>query len=327
VFPIVAKVKRWWQPSGSRGQRLALYRVRCACGETASGARRGHFQLVTCGRCGRHLFVLPRSPLPSVADSLIEARKSGIHPASAAARPVSRRRKWLALVAVGLVGAALVGVAFAPRWWDAAGRIPRETEGPSRAAPPDVLLKNARENLAVGNYRLALAGLQELAAAGPNPDAPPRRQWEPLLAQAALLADLSAESLEEILAHAAVGRVDEWEADFPARYRGRAFLFDLELNGPAGGPYRHSWALPAGVRMEFAELRLLRRLPLEEPTRLLFGARLAWVRRDTPTSWEVLFEPDSGVLLTDPGAAAACCPFLGEAELLDLVRRQAGWLP
>jgi hypothetical protein len=68
-------------------------------------------------------------------------------------------------------------------------------------------------------------------------------------------------------------------------------------------------------------------LPLEEPTRLLFGARLARVRRDTPSSWEVRFEPDSGVLLTDPGAAAVCCPFLGEAELRALLQRQAGWLP
>ena len=74
-------------------------------------------------------------------------------------------------------------------------------------------------------------------------------------------------------------------------------------------------------------MKLLRRLPLAEPTRLLFGVRLAGVRRDTPTSWEVVFEPESGVLLTDPGAAAVCCPYLGEAELRTLVQRQAEWLP
>jgi hypothetical protein len=234
---------------------------------------------------------------------------------------------WIALAAAaGLVGAALVGVAIGPRWWGAAEQLPKAAEGWLRAGPPDVVLKNARDNLAVGNFRLALAGLQELAAER-KPGAPPRRQWEPLLAQAALLADLSAESLEEILTHAAGVRGDEWEADFPARYCGKAFLFDLEINGPAGGPYQHSWRLPAGVRMQFAELRLLHLLPLEKPTRLLFGARLARMHRDSPASWEVAFEPDSGVLITDPGAAAACCPFLGEEELHALVRRQADWTP
>jgi hypothetical protein len=36
--------------------------------------------------------------------------------------------------------------------------------------------------------------------------------------------------------------------------------------------------------------------------------------------------PDSGVLLTDRGAAAICCPFLTEAELQTIVQTQSAWL-
>src|SRR5205823_166192 len=54
------------------------------------------------------------------------------------------------------------------------------------------------------------------------------------------------------------------------------------------------------------ELGLLDRLPLDQPRRLLFGARLASVAREGERLWVVRFEADSGVLLTDEGAVAAC---------------------
>jgi hypothetical protein len=328
VLPIVAKVRRWWQPDSSRVKRLAVYRVRCRCGEVAAGPRKGHFQVVPCGHCGRELFVLPISPLPSVVDSLIEARQSAVSPA-AAAKPATRWKGLALLVALaGLIGLALYGVVAYGPWWGGGEKTARSGPGRPPAESPDVLLKNAREHLAVGNFRLALAGLQDLAAAqARGAGALPRRQWEPLLGQASLLAELSAESLEEIVAHAAGAQPAEWDLEFAVRYRGKAFLFDVEVSGPPGGPYRHTWPVRRDVHMDFAELLLLRRLPLAEPARVLFGARLAEVRRDTPTSWEVRFEPASGVLITDAGAAAACCPFLGEAELHALVGRQAGWLP
>jgi hypothetical protein len=175
---------------------------------------------------------------------------------------------------------------------------------------------------------LAFDGLRELAAVdGKVSNGVLRRQWAPLLPQAALLADLSSESLEEILDHAAAAQPAEWEAEFPVRYRGKAVVFDVELSGPAGGPYRHSWALPQGTRMDFEELELLRRLPLEDPTRILFGARLDRVHRVGTAGWEIRFAPTSGVLLTDPGAAAVCCPYTAEGDLIRLLERQAAWLP
>jgi hypothetical protein len=274
--------------------------------------------------------VLPVSPLPSVVDSLIESRKSAGLPAAAVAKPGARLRGLALLVALaGLVAAMLYGLAaYGPWSRGVAQRLSQSRSARQSVGPPEALLKNAREYLAVGNFRLALTVLQDLEAEQSRGVVGlPRLQWEPLLAQAALLAELSAESLEEILAHAAGAQPAEWELEFPARFRGKAFVFDMEVSGPPGGPYDHTWATRRDVHMAFAEVQLLRRLPLAEPTRLLFGVRLAGVHRDTPASWEVRFEPDSGVLITDPAAAAACCPFLDEDDLHALVRRQSGWLP
>jgi hypothetical protein len=326
VLPILAKVRRWWFPDVSRIKGVAVYQVRCRCGASAVGPRQRRFQVIPCEHCGRDLFVLPIGPLPSVAGSPIESRTGS---ASPTAKPATRWRGLALLVAVaGFVAMGLYFVAvFGPWWAGQAGREAKPRSGRLPAEPYDELLKTARGHLAVGNFRQALERLQDLAAGQDRGEAArSRREWGPLLAQAALLAELSAESLEEILDHAAGAHPAEWELEFPPRFRGKAFVFDVELSGPVGGPYRHNWPLPHDVHMDFSEVQLLRQLPLTEPTRLLFGARLDKVCRDTPASWEVRFEPASAVLLTDPAAAAACCPYMPEAELLVLVRHQAGWL-
>jgi hypothetical protein len=266
--------------------------------------------------------VLPASPLPSVADSLILARKSVGLPA-VTVKPVPPRRRWAAAVALALlVAAALCAIALVGTWRGRdAEKLSRLAQERRSAESQGVALKHAREHLAVGNFRQALASLQNLQVVQPG------KRWEPLLAQASLLADLCSESLDEILAHAAGAQPAEWELEFPARYRGKAFVFDVVMSGPAGEPYHHTWPVRPDVHMDFAEVQLLQRLPLTEPTRVLFGVRLAEVRRDTPASWEVRFDPAGGVLLTEPEAVSACCPYLDEAELNDLVRRQSGWLP
>ena len=61
--------------------------------------------------------------------------------------------------------------------------------------------------------------------------------------QTDLLGDLYAESLEEILRHAAGRQEKEWEADCRRRYHGRAFVFDCELSQPAPGELRQSYLL------------------------------------------------------------------------------------
>jgi hypothetical protein len=80
------------------------------------------------------------------------------------------------------------------------------------------------------------------------------------------------------------------------------------------------------ARVELADLVVLRDLKLDPPRRLLFGGRLARVSREKGGLWVVHFEPDSGVLLTDAGAAAALCLGPPDRELQDVLRHQEEWL-
>ena len=77
--------------------------------------------------------------------------------------------------------------------------------------------------------------------------------------------------------------------------------------------------------VELGSLQLLHTLPLGRPQRLLFGVRLASVALEPGGNWVIRFDPDSGVLLTDPGAVAACYsrPLDGLEEVL---QRQAAWI-
>jgi hypothetical protein len=105
-------------------------------------------------------------------------------------------------------------------------------------------------------------------------------------------------------------------------------VLDLVVQRTAEGGYRHNYSLVLphdDSRLELGDLTLLRRLPLDEPQRLVFGARLAGVGREAPGGWVVRLEADSGVLLTDPGAAAACCAAFADPVTRALLEQQTGW--
>jgi hypothetical protein len=158
-----------------------------------------------------------------------------------------------------------------------------------------------------------------------------RRELTQLHRQAALLANLRWESLEEILQHAADlihQDEQEWRRVFAERYRGKAIVFDAEVHGEGAGQYQIHYAVfvrGRQARLDLANLQLFKGLPLQQPQRLLFGMRLADIRLEAEGLWAIRFAPDSGVLLTDLGAATACCS-QPEEELKDLVERQAEWL-
>src|SRR5262249_6274831 len=118
---------------------------------------------------------------------------------------------------------------------------------------------------------------------------------------------------------------DEWPARF-RDFKGRTLLFDDVIRREPDG--RHVFVnYQVIVAEEKAELKLdlelLRKIPLGQH-RLLFGARLANVSREAGT-WVVEFEHDSGVLLTDEGAAAALGLGPINEELRDLLKKQAIW--
>jgi hypothetical protein len=189
-----------------------------------------------------------------------------------------------------------------------------------------------QESLAKGRFHEAL---KEFDTARRQLDENPRgltpaeerrlTQWQ---RQASLLASLLSESLDEILLLASRSEDKEWQERFVEQYKGKAVVLDdAEVQRLGSGQYRLDWVVRAGdepARVEIGDLTMLRALPLDEPKRMLFGARLGKVAREEKGVWVIRFEPESGVLLTDPEAAAACCPM--DDELLEVLNRQREWL-
>jgi hypothetical protein len=323
---------RNWRGVSPPSAAHAPYEVTCACGQVARGARLPVHQVIRCTRCGDELFVLPLSRLPAVQTSAGRRRLP-----KAASRALARWRLW-ALPALAAVLTVLVLVAayhflvaphVAPR---AAGDLAqRGVKAAGHAVAAFDRLVAAHTQMGRGNFRLALDELRAARALRELPAWPRalRLELAQLQRQAELLADLMVESLSEVVTHAAAVQEKEWQADFQYRYRGKAVVFDLEVRAGPDGRYEHDWLLRARdepARLELSDLELLRRLPLDRPQRLLFGARLAAVRREPGRGWVVRLDSESAVLITDAGAAVACFLSPEEPEVRDLLERQAEWV-
>jgi hypothetical protein len=298
----------------------APFAVACACGRVARGARGPRRQVVSCPACGRPVFVLAASPLPP----------------DPAAVPPGGWRAWRLplLAAAGTVAAlALLFVALLPLL--------------SRAPPddaPDVGAEIDEGQKALGqrafhSAREKLDRAVELSRRRPDALTPDRRRaLLQLRRQADLLERLSVGSLEEVVREAALQERNppaEWQARYDRDYRGRTVVFDdVVKRDAAGRPVLSYYEVRVDgrpVRLGLEDLKVLAGLPLEKPRRMLFGARLGGddrrpgVAREDGGGWVVHFDPDGGVLLTDPEAAAACLPGpvdAGVREVLDWQRRQ-----
>ena len=151
-----------------------------------------------------------------------------------------------------------------------------------------------------------------------------------------MLARLSSRPLEQIVAEADLVRHDEeWKAQFAANYLGKTIVFDDEVRFDAAQrddgrrrPLLRYRVTAAGreVRLALEDLSVLESLPLERPQRMLFGGRLSAVERGSGGQWVVRFDADSGVLLTDRGAAEAACPAPLDPALPDVLKRQTEWV-
>jgi hypothetical protein len=195
-------------------------------------------------------------------------------------------------------------------------------------------MADGQQALAEGKFRLAL---RELNGAVALRDKEPglltsaqHRRLNQLQRQGDLLARLCPRSLEEILHQASLVRdPEEWQAQFND-YRGKTILFDDLVGRDAlGRPVLQFYVVHVHdetARVALEDLELLQHLALDPPVRMLFGARLARCGREKDGAWVVRFEPDSAVLLTDAGAAEACCPAPLDAGLHEVLRRQEGWL-
>ncbi len=301
------------------------FAVRCECGETLRGPRQRRHQVLPCPRCSRRVFVLPQDPWAAPAVRATPAV------------PLPRRLVRAAVAAGTVAVLSLAILYFGLRPFlvrpPAAG-LARETTAADAGTEIRRRLQEGQQALAGGNFRHARMLLQEARGLlKQHPQALPPAE-EPRLEQlgraADLLADLLRVSLEEILRQAQQLRDErEWQEQF-VDYRGRSVLFDdMVRPDPRGRPSLAIYRVAVdGVtaRLALEDLTLWQRLPVDGSWRTLFGARLAGCGRETGGGWVFHFQPESGVLLTDPGAAAACCPVPLGAEVEEVLRRQARWL-
>ncbi|MCI0380335.1 MAG: hypothetical protein L0215_22350 [Gemmataceae bacterium] len=321
---MLSRVRRWWK-SGAVPP-TPVFQVSCPCGHVARGTRTAEHQAVPCPRCGRVLFILPTSPWTALAR----------HAGAAQSPSAWRRRDWLLPVAASALAALALFMVYrfliAPYWFSTKenGDLPTSAEARFREQ-----LQIAQQLLGEGQFRLALQSLY-----GPSPpkgrmEAPAeltedeRRQWTQVELQAAVLADLLHESLEDILRHAAGSRDSEWQLEFANRYEGRSLVLDAEFR-KQGQSWQTSFPLQLGkenARLIVDNLELLNRLPGQEPHRLVLGVRLASVRLEAPGPvWTVRLQAGSGVLLTHFDAAVRVCPALADPEGRALLDKQKKWL-
>jgi hypothetical protein len=321
LHKLVAKVKHWIVAPGVAHAPVP-FTLSCPCGQKVAGQRQAKHQVVRCAGCGRSLFVLPFSPLPPVSAD------KAVTPSPAARPRMPSRRSWLLPVAAASLTLAVVIIAFALLLHYLLGKRPAETED------IDTPMTAGQKALKDGNFVVAAEHLKKADAIRErHPEAlaaEKSRKLTRLYRQAALLKDLLSESLGEIILKAAGQQRDDWQKEFEYRYYRKAVVFQAPVRWDAAArKYQLEYQIFANkdkVDLDLGNLELLRRLPrLDNPRELLFGARLASIQREGPGRWVIRFVPDSGVFLTDPGAAAACCDRPVDDSLRSLLDQQAKW--
>src|SRR5262249_53580396 len=199
----------------------------------------------------------------------------------------------------------------------------------------EAILKKARTALAQRNPHVALEELAKIriaAGQATTVSAAKVQELQQLERQAALLADLLEESLQDLVHHAARTDPKEWAAVFARRYQGKAVVLDAPVVADLGRPWRVDislWMDREEIRVDVGDLRLLQRLPLEPSQRVIFGGRVAGIRKDSAGTWLVKLIPESGVLLTDFDVLVPYLHGLDESErakLRAVIDRQQKWL-
>jgi DNA-directed RNA polymerase subunit RPC12/RpoP len=317
VLEIVAKVKRWLNPAGLEMSGPILFAVPCACGQVVDGERKPAHQLALCPKCGEKVFVFPKSSFPPVLPAP--------GPQGRSSAPSTIRASWRRKVS--LAGGVLVLAALVA--WIILVNQGAEEERLSSSPTEDLAtrLDAARIEMGQGKYYTALEHLDAARRSRAYEDLPSagKRTLEQLRLQTSLLADLREVPLSEIVRHAGDVPQAEWEKVFAHRYRGRAVLFDARVHRDATR-LRLDYRLFAGgreARVEVSDLDLLAKFPIEQPVRLIFGARLAGISGDPNGALVVHLDPRSGVLMTDLAALKAAAPVLADdPELAQVMNRQ-----
>lgn len=314
-------------------ERMAAvpFAVECPCGGVARGERRAQPQLAACPTCGKELFVFPVSPaLPALLENASPSALQRVRLPTLP--PLSPRVKfWLApsvAAALGLVAVGFVITSIVRGTRADDGRSMTEARAATELADVMARFPDLCER---GSYHIAAA---ELAAAQTLWQRFPRalsddkaRQLRRWARQSALAADLSSESLGEIVRHAAGLDAREWKAVFDARYRDKAIILDAQVTRLSNNRYAVDYQLDDDGLVgewDFEDFALLRTLNLAKAERLVLGMRLASIERVGRDRWIVKPRPNSGVLFTEPAVFAQLSLSVDDA-LRDRLRIQAEW--
>lgn len=304
------------------------YSVRCACGALHGGPRSKRHQAVACGNCGEPIFIMPRSPLPLVRPPADSGSVIGSFPLRSTGTPPPRRARsvgvpWLAGGVAVLATAIAIGLYYREDW-----RQSKETS--SNGEQLRRQLADGRQALARGSFQQAAAILVGARTLLPSPGegtfAVEVRDLERLAPQAEMLADLSTESLGEIVERLANLEESERQALMQRRYRGKALIFDTEFRRDAAGRVHVGYIVAGGPHravLEMSDLKVLVPLPLDRPTRLFLGVRLSEIERGASGHWIARFVADSGILLTEATILQGLgMPYDEEAEGTVLYRQR-----
>jgi hypothetical protein len=322
-------LRRGWKACRRTVSLAVPFHLTCACGRVVEGSRQGKHQARRCPQCNQPLFVLPyvRYAAGTGTQSLTDG--SPVPPGT----PPPPRLSWRGprIAALVTLSAVIAGYAVLFTAW----RAPEITPAP----PGDLLSPSAcvREGcrlLAEGDPRAALVRFDEANRRPESLTRMERRQLDQGRRQAALITNLLREPLQAILEEGkGERREEEWLARFEQNFRGKAVIFDdwVQRDGP--GSYAlvvyEVWAGQGATRekarVELGDLQLIRGLKIDQPRRLLFGARLVSCQREALGAWVFRFEPDSGVLLTEEGAVACGLVPLDD-PLRQVLREQESWI-
>ncbi len=325
MFNAIVKIRQWWNTERAPALPVVPFEVACVCGRVVNGLRKAKQQVFACPECGRSLFIFPVSPLPALAPTEGQPKPSLPLPAA----PGQPFWFWPAVAGGATLAVVLVIFAFVLSYL-ASNPPGTDRDNQPTAGEVEAQWALGRKSLASGYFPQAE---KELAAARAmldrQPDmlsAPEARKLLNQQREAALLAEWAAkgskapEKLFENLNN---------DPDLVREYRGRVLVFDAEVRREVRGGYHVDHRRPKLrdlVRLDLADFKLLQRLPLQEPQRLIFAGRLADAQRQAGDPWTVRLEPDSGVLLTDVETASICTFEPVDAGMEEVIRRQREWV-
>jgi hypothetical protein len=274
--------------------------------------------------CNCEVFILGRSPLPSLQATDVKSKDSHSFRFGQPWRS-ARRRPYAVLASIAALSILGFGLYCAVR---------NASDSAHLFTPEEKLQAHQEEGekaWQAGDYTKAAEELRAARALRLELGEPTASESALRSEQMEHQADLVANSLSKPLADL----LDEWQAVGDADLRklfaerqGKTVAFDVLISRDGAGAFQYRQYLGRPLpRLELQDLTGLKKVPLGERQRMIFGVKLASLRRDRarpaddPERWVVGFQPDSFVPITDRKIAQALHLPIDDA-MPEVLRRQ-----